>query len=264
MPTEDAISQSREAALRTIELDSRLAQAHSSLGLVNCVFDWKWAEGEARFRHAIELQPGSAKNYQFFPFLCYLPQRRYEEAVALVQHGLSLDPYNASLNAIGTYVYAIAGRYEDAMRQHAFALEIGPEVATVWATGGLAYELQNQSTKAIQAYRRACELSNDAPGSLSNLGHALGHSGKLRESQKILNRLVSLRNLMAVDIAKVHIGLGDEQEALRWLEIAYETRDIHLITVPMDPRFSRLKHQRRFRRLVEGMGLTIEPSLDST
>src|SRR5262249_38885363 len=80
MPSEKAIPQSREAALKTLELDNQLAQAHSSLGLVNCVFDWNWADAETRFRRAIEIQPGSAKNYQFFPFLCYLPQQRFDEA----------------------------------------------------------------------------------------------------------------------------------------------------------------------------------------
>jgi len=256
MPSHEAIPQSREAALKTLELDDRLAQAHSSLGLVHCAFDWNWTEAEARFRRAIELQPGSARNYQFFPFLCYLPQRRFDEAVGLAQRGLSLDPYNPVLNAIGTYIYAISGRYDLAMRQHAFALEIGEKVPTVWATGGLAYELQKQVPQAIGAYRKACELSNDAPGSLSNLGHALAVSGNRAESREILERLIAAGELMAVDIAKVSMGLGETQEALRWLETAFERRDIHLITVPADHRFFRLRDQPGFKRIVEGMGLS--------
>jgi len=255
MPAEEAMPRSREAALKTLELDERLAQGHSSLGLIMCVFDWNWPGAETQFQRAIELQPGLAKNYQYYPFLCLLPQRRYEAAIAMVQRGLLLDPYNAVLNAIATYVYAGAARYQDAIRQHRLALDIGPHLPTVWATGGLAYELQGQMGIAIEAYRKACQLSHDAPGSLSNLGHALATSGDRREPREILKHLTGLAHQPAVDIARVCLGLGQEEEALEWLGIALEHHDFHLITAPMDRRFSRLQDHPRFHELLHCMGL---------
>jgi len=109
--------------------------------------------------------------------------------------------------------------------------------------------------QAIKAYRKACQLSHDKPLPVGCLGHALAVSGKQRDAQEILKQLLGLAPHPPLDIATVYLGLKEDEEALRWLEVALEHHNLHLLTIPMDRRFSRLRNHPRFQNLLKTMGL---------
>jgi TolB-like protein len=255
MPTQQALPLLKEAALRTLELDDQLAQGHSSLGLFESGFEWNWTAGEARFRRAIELQPGLAIIYPFYAVAALLPQLRLQEACSMVERGLSLDPFNPLFHAIAVFVYANAGRHEDALRQYALGLEVNPLFPPTLGAGAIAYERAGRLAEAIPMFQRLCELTQDRPAPLSFLGHALAISGQRAEAQRILQRLLALPMPPDLDIARVYIGLRDAENALRHLEAATLHRDVHLLTVPSDRRFDWLRPHPAFQQILRRMSL---------
>src|SRR5262249_29281614 len=105
MPAKEAMPLSKEAALRTLEIDGESAEAHASLGLVESGFEWRWASAVARFQRAIELQPSLALVYPFYAVVCLMPQSRLDEACAAAARGVELDPFNPLFHAMATLVY---------------------------------------------------------------------------------------------------------------------------------------------------------------
>jgi len=255
MPSKEAMPLSKEAALRTLQLDPDLAQGHSSLGLVQCAYEWNWASAEVSFRRAIELQPGLAAIYSPYATCCLLPQLRIEEAIAMQQRGLALDPFNPLSRSLATFLYANSGRYEEAFRHQAFGLEFNPNFAPFYYTGGLAHEWNGHSDKAIQAFQKAVELSGNLPAPRGALGHALALSGETERARQILHGLLEIPEPPAADIATVYLGLRDEEETLRWLETAVKQRNMRLLTIPADRRFHWLSMHSRFHAILNQMGL---------
>ncbi|MFN7956120.1 MAG: hypothetical protein U0610_30690 [bacterium] len=255
LPAAEAMPASRDAAMRTLELDADSAQGTSSLGIVESGFEWRWAAGEERFRRAIELQPGLALIYPFYAVVCLLPQLRLDEACAMVRRGLALDPYNPLFHTIATFVYTLARRFDDALLQHALATEVCPGYAPLVASLALVREAQGLVDQAIPGYRKARELTGNPAHLTSFLGHALAISGQRGQARKLLRELTASPLPSALDIVRIHLGLGEVDEALRWLETAVDQRVIHLLTVPADHRFDGIRSHPRFRAIVERMGL---------
>lgn len=255
MPWNEAMPLSREAALRTLELDPQSAHGHSSLGIVECGFDWNWASGEAHFRRAIELQPGLAIVYPFYAFACLLPQSRLAEACSIVGRGLSLDPFNPLFHGIAIFVLAHANRCEEALRQYTLGLEVDPRFPPILAAGAIALERLGRLDEAIAIYRRVCELTQDRPAPLSLLGHALALCGARDEAQSIVRRLLERPLAYDLDVARIYSGLRDADRTIEHLRRAVSSRDIHLLTVPTDARFDWLRCDLRFRKVLQPMHL---------
>jgi adenylate cyclase len=255
-PDRDAMPLSREAALRTLELDGNSPQGHCSLGLVSSVYEWNWTAAETSFRRAIELQPGLAATYPFFAWCCLLPQSRMDEAGDMARRGLALDPFNPLYHAVAITIYVLAGRYDEAHRQSALAMAVSPDFPPIVAAGAAAHEFSGHPDKAIPIYRKLCETTNYVPGLASQLAHALAISGEKGEARRILDRLLALPDAPAIDIATVYSGLRDANETTRWLEAAAEERQVHLIFVPPDPRFAWLRSNPRFQDFLKRMGIT--------
>jgi tetratricopeptide (TPR) repeat protein len=144
---------SKEAALKTLELEPDSAEGHGSLGLVRSAFEWNWASGDASFQRAIALQPGLASIHSAYATYCLLPQLRFDEACAMLERSLSLDPFNSLSRGHAVFAYANAGRYQDALRQQAFGLEFNPLFAPFFYWGGLAHEWEGHLDKAIPPLR---------------------------------------------------------------------------------------------------------------
>jgi tetratricopeptide (TPR) repeat protein len=254
MPAQQAMPLSKEAALKTLELDPEAAEGHSSLGLIQCAFEWNWAAAEASFHRAMELQPGLAFIYHPYALYCLLPQLRIEEACKMAERALSLDPYNPMTRALAIFLYANISRFDDAMRHLAFGSEFSPNFVPLLYCGGLTHEWQGNLDEAKATFRRACELA-PLPSPLGALAHTLAISGEKEEPRRIIKKLMEIPDRPAVDLAIAHLGLGDDYEALRWLEVAVEQRNIRLLTVSADPRFRRLAGDRKFQGVLGRMGL---------
>jgi adenylate cyclase len=259
MRTEDGLRLAREAAQKALALDPDSALGLGLLAGVESACDWRWQEAEARFRRALELQPGLPNTYLTYCYCCLIPQLRIDEACTILERGLSNDPFNPLIHGCLVDLYGRLGRYDDALRQHATALSIAPDYAPISVAAGLAHEWNGHLEKAIPEYRRACELSRHAPYVVSSLAHALARLGEREEPLGIARQLEET-GPWETDTARVYLGLRDFDEALRWLELAAERRTLHLFRVSGDPRFDPLLPHPRFQQILRAMGLPITRS----
>jgi TolB-like protein/Tfp pilus assembly protein PilF len=258
-----ALPLSREASVRTLALDPDSAAGLSSMAAVDCATQWRWESAEVFFRKAIALQPALVQSYMLFVFCCLIPQRRLLEAQETLERALSVDPFNPLLHAAAIDVLGRSGRCADAMGQHRLALNIAPEYAPISAAAGLAHEWCGHLPEAIAEYRKTCELSQNAPYPLSCLGHALAVAGETAEAHDVLERLHQSNAQTAADVARIHVGLRNTEDALRWLEIAVEQRSMYLLRVAGDPRFDCLSSKPQFQTLMRRMQLPVAPGVMS-
>lgn len=256
-PSEIVMPLSREAALKSVALDPHSALGLHSLATAECVLEWQWASAEARFLRAISLQPSIAIGYIEYVVFCLIPQLRFEEARDIIERGLTLDPFNPLLHAVAIHIYGRLGRPEQAMRQYSIALRVAPEYPPISVAAGMSHEWNGDLGAAIAMYRKACQLSGDAPYPLSCLAHALAVDGNHAETRRLLRKLEAGPIVASSDLARVYCGLRDSSETLRHLETAARTKCIYLLRITGDPRFDWLLPEPRFRAVLQTMGLPV-------
>ncbi len=249
---EESLPAAEAAAKKALELDDTLAEAHTSLALVLLAYDLDFDGSIREFRRAIELNPNYATAHHWFGIGPLMRSGRFDEAIAKCKRAVELDPLSLINNADLGNTYSRAGRYDEAIEQLRKTLEMDPGFYYAHGALGRALESKGALEAAIEEYQKARAL-NDDPGVLAELGHAYASSGKKTEALKILDQLKELskqRYVSAYSFALVYLGLGDKEEALRWLEKSYQDRegsDIALIKINLffdalrgDPRFEAL------------------------
>jgi tetratricopeptide (TPR) repeat protein len=247
----------KAAATRALEIDDTLANAHASFGMIKMQYDWDWAGAEREFRRAIELDPNYATAHQWLGNLLAATGRT-EQAIASCRRAQQLDPLSMIINGdLGFFLFA-ARRYDEAIEQVRNALEIDPGFAQGHWSLGLSYEQKEMYQKASVEFQKVFELSGSTSRTLGCLGHAYALSGN---RQKALQALADLRELSkrhyvsASDFAMIYLGLGDNEQALQWLEKGFEDRAWGMVFMKVDPRFDGLRADSRFTNLLRRMKL---------
>lgn len=252
MPAVESMPLCRQAAENTLELDPNAAEGHCSLGIVRSGFEWRWREAEAHFERAIELQPSLAIIYPFYAVVCLTPQRKFDKACAMIERSRELDPFNPLALVIGALIYSWAGRHDDVHRLHRLGLDLDAALPPTLPAEAITQEQEGNLDVAIEGFSRMAELR---PEMMGFLGHALARAGRRTEALQWAERLQRLPVPAPLDIARVHVGLRDANEALRWLAEAVAQRTPHLILVPADPRFDWLRSDPRYADIVRPMAL---------
>jgi tetratricopeptide (TPR) repeat protein len=170
----------------------------------------------------------------------------------MIDHSLALDPFNPLFLVIAAFVYLCAGRYDEVHRLHGLGKDLNPAAPSTGPVEALAKELEGRYDEAIEDFRGFAEHRVDMT---SFLGHALAIAGRADEARRCVERLSALPTPPAFDIARVHVGLRDADEALRWLEKAVAQRAVHLMLLPADPRFDWLRSHPRYSEVVRAMAL---------
>ena len=249
----EAFPKAKAAALKALELDSSLAEAHAALGFVLFYGEWDWAAAERELKHAIELNPGYVISHHWYAE--YLgAMGRHDQAIAEIKRAQELDPLSPLLFAIGGEIYALARRYDEAIEQCRKALELDSNYA-------LAHQNLGSSFFGKRMYKEAAAeyvMADRAWGKTNSSGLALAYAltGKRGEALKILGRLrepssqLELDSLMA---AKLYLALGENQEALDWLEKAYEEHEPYAPFWNVSPVLDPLRSDPRFQDLLRRM-----------
>jgi len=242
----------REAVARARELDGELAEADASLALVDMMSDWKWVAAEQEFKSAIQRNPTYTPARQWYAKLLSA-QGRHSEALAQIKQAQDLDPLSLIIGAIVAYVYYFARQYDEVIYHGRKNLEMDPHFTLTYWDLGWAYEQKGMFDEAIATFKKAISLCGSGTKIVSELAYTYAVSGRKGDADNELKRLLRLSKKHYVspyEIAIVYVGLGENDEALTWLEKAVEDRAWESITLPVEPKLDCLRSHPRFKDLV--------------
>ena len=257
-PAEKAYTKAKAAALKALEIDDKLAEAHATLACIISDYDWDFVGAEKEFKLAIELKPGYATAHHFYAF--HLSDLgRHEEAMKEIRIARNLDPLAPRISAnVGLFLY-FEGRNREAIEELNKALEVDPNHFATYIWLGFSYEAMGKYEDAVRCYLRAIELSGRSKDRDPYLAGYYALMGKQEEARKILNNLIeySKGNYMpSVIVASVFSALGEKEQAFAWLEKAFRERDpFLLIYLRTWHRFDPLRSDPRYAALLRRMGL---------
>jgi len=255
MTPKEALPKAKAAAIRALELDSTLGEAHNSLAFCLDGFDWDLAAGEKEFRRAIELNPGYATAHHWYAWHLSL-LGRYDEAVVEMRKAENLDPLSLIINADFAELLVLAHAYDESIQQSRKTIEMDGNFAMAHNQLGQAFLQKHMNDDAVGELQKAVQLSGGSPTCIANLARADVASGKKSEAEKLLSELEKRSSpgySHASEIATVYVALGNRDQAMNWLEKGYEER--FNPGVLLRPGFDALRSDARFVDMERRMGL---------
>jgi len=257
LPPAEAFPKARQAALRALELDANLAEAHTAIAFVHYQGDWNWDEAEREFRLAIDLNGNYTLAHQWYSNLL-ASLGRYDEAIGEAKRAQELEPFNLIASAQIGWISYLAHRPEDAIREAQNILKLDPNFFAAHRYLALGLQSQGRLDEAVEEYEKVVSLSRGSILVRTELGHAYAVAGRRREALEILeelNQLSATRHVSAYLPALIHTGLGDVESAIRALNKAFDERAERLVYIAADPRFDRLRSDKRYLDLLRRIGL---------
>jgi serine/threonine-protein kinase len=254
---EKAYSQAKDAALRALELDDKLAEAYVSLAAVKHNYEWAWSDAEKLYKHAIELNPNSATAHQWYAELL-MSTGRIEEAKREIKHASEIDPLSPIIKMqLANYYYYVRD-YDRAIHGFQKALELYPNFLFTHLYLSFTFSKVNKHKEAVRSMQKVNSLEQ-SPRNLAYLGYINAVSGNTNKAVEICDSLTKLSNMEllphASAMAVLYIGLGDYDQAFYWLEKAYDHREYDLNFLKVEPLFDPLADDQRFTELLKKMGL---------
>jgi TolB-like protein/tetratricopeptide (TPR) repeat protein len=257
-PGIQAFPRAKAAALKALELNDSLPEAHNALAFAKHSFDWDWAGAEQAYQRAVALNPNFATARHWYGF--YLGMLgRADEALAQMRRAQELNPLSMIIRThLGLMLYQ-GRRYDEAIEQLRQTLEMEPDFAAAHYFLAWAYEQKGMDEKTVTHLERALMLSAGTPDRVGALGHAhavFKRKEQARKALKELHKLAERRFVSAYDFAIVYVGLGEADQAFQWLERACEERSFSmLMSLKAEPRLDPLRSDARFQDLGRRVGL---------
>jgi len=259
VPSKDSLSRAKSAALKAVELDDTLADAHASLAFIAETHEWDWATAEREYKRALELNPGDARTHNWYAgYLTYTGH--FEDGVVEAKRARELDPLSLPINNALAGRLLVAGRSEEALNQAYETLQLDAHFAPAHQTLGWIFLNRGNNDRAIEQFQQALQLSGSNDTDLAvDLGYAYAVAKKPKDARRILAKLEALHSRGLAQSGALGIlygALGESDKAFAWLNKAYEERDPELtyLKVP-GRRFAPLQKDPRYRQLVRRMGL---------
>jgi DNA-binding winged helix-turn-helix (wHTH) protein/TolB-like protein/Tfp pilus assembly protein PilF len=243
----EGFPKAKEAATRALEINESSAEAHTSMAFIRFRWDWDRTATDREFQEAIKLKPAYAPAHQWYSSYLVAVER-FDEAIAEAKRTEELEPLSFVASSHLGWIYYLSGQNDNAIRQCKKILELDPSSFPARRYLGLAYEAKGMYTEAITEFQTGVKLSG-SPLMWALLGHAYAVSGKTAEAKQVLNDLQQLQGQRYVSpytVAAIYAGLGDREQAFKWLETAMEERDIWLMNLKVDPVFAKLRTNRQF------------------
>ena len=261
-PAAEVWPKSKVLALRALEIDPTLAEAHNALGEVNLLYDWDWQAAEGEFKLAIELNPSYGMPHRLYA-MCLQMAGRFDEAIAERKRAIEIEPLDVITNNEAAQTFYLARKYDEAIKQAQIVLEMNPRFADGYHSLGLAYLQEGRYDQAIAVFQKAeglaeLQKADTLPAVSANLGYAYAMSGKTGEARRVLSalkRLARRRYVSPYGLAVVFTGLGDKDQAFECLKRACEERSNPVRNVNVDPKLDSLRTDPRYPELLRCIGL---------
>jgi tetratricopeptide (TPR) repeat protein len=259
MSPSERVARARAAALKAVEIDDTIAEAHTSLAYIAHRFDWDWRGAEKEFKRAIELNPNYATARQWYGFFL-ATMGRMDEAIAEAKLAQQIDPLSLGMNSALGRIYHFARQYDRAIDQFRKTIDMDPNFAAAHSDLAESYGMKGMHTEAIAEYEKALTISRRNVFYLAELGWAHAQAGNIAQARLSLNQLeeISYEGYVApFAFAFIHIGLGDKDQAFAWLEKEFEQRGNPMVFLKAEPLFDPLRSDPRFHALLRRVGLPL-------
>ncbi len=264
LPPMEAYPKGKAAALKALELDNSMPEAHATLGVVKRDFEWDWSGAGHEFQRAIELNPGCVEAYHWRSTLLSM-LGRHSEALNEKTKALTIDPLSVVIRTDLARAYYFSRDYDQSLEQYRAALDMDPDFGSAHLWRAQVYEQKGLFEQAIEDLNTGMRLSGDSTFALAKFGQGCAMAGRKDEARAVLhqlNALSSKRYVSPYDVAMVHLGLQENDEAFVWLQRAFEQRSLWLGYLNVEPQLDPLRSDQRFQELFRRVGLNqiSEPS----
>ena len=258
LPPKEAYPQAKRAAMRAVELDERVAEAHATLAYIKTGYDWDWPGAEEGFRRAIELNPNYETAHQWYAE--YLSgMGRHQEAIAEIRRAREINPLSLIINAVEVSVLCIAREYDQGISQGQKALEMDPHFAEVYGYLKRCYDQKGMYKEAIAAHQMRRKLAGlDAEESAALREAAAATSARVYWQKRLEQEVEESKRELSggFEMAEIFAQLGEKDQAFAWLERAYEERSFMMLYLKVAPNLDPLRSDPRFADLLRRVGLT--------
>ncbi|MGB7220683.1 MAG: tetratricopeptide repeat protein [Vicinamibacterales bacterium] len=242
LPGAAAIAAAKEAALKAIELDPGLGEAHAAIGQILVRSDGDWAGADKEFKRAVELNPSVVDTCACYAMLLS-SMGRSSEALAVVQRALAANPLDSFVHAVYGVVLSGARRFPEAVPYLQRALELDSKQGLASAVLAHLYEAERPQD-AVTLLERLPEFKGSAP-----LGLAYVSAGRRDDALQIVQALTRTPEPPRMGIAAIYVALGDTTRGLDWVEKSIDAREAQGPPL-IDAVFDRVRENPRFRKLV--------------
>jgi len=252
----EGVPRGKAAAKKAIELDPMLADAYVAMGFARMNFDWDWVGAEKDFKRALDLGPHSSLAQDGYANFLVL-RGRFNEATAVLNRALELDPLSPGLHHDLGWTCRMSGQFDRAIPHFLRALELDRSMLASRVLLGSCYLVTGKPTQALAEFKAVLQSAPNWPWAQSFLGYAYGVTGRRKEAKRVLvglEKLAKKRYVPPQAQAYVYLGLGQNDIVLDWLEKAYEGHDVEMAFLNVDVLLAPLRNEPRFQALLKKAG----------
>lgn len=253
----ETMPKAKAAALKALQLDEKLGEAHASLAFTKSYYDWDWEGALTEYRRAIELNPGYATAHHWYAG-CLRSMGLLEKAEKANRRAQELDPLSPAITRDLGRVFRWEGHYDSAIGELQKTIELDPGFSSGYLNLGLTYQDKGMQVDALTAIHKARELDKNDPEILGVLGYYYARSGDKGRAEELLQdlrRLSGRRYVSPTAVALIWVGLGEKDRAFEWLDEAHKTKDPLLSWLKIDSVFQPLRSDRRYFQLLKSINL---------
>ena len=250
--------EARKAAVKALELDPTVGEAHASLGFFTFLYDWDWLKTEVEFKRAIDLSPNYAQAHHWYSiYLAHMG--RHEEAIQEAQLAQQLDPLSLLMNQTAGMVLCLARQYDRAMEELRKVIDMDANYAAAHGTLGLVYARKGMCEQAIDEFATVASLAGGHPAVATSVKALTAYTyavcNRTDKARALVNEISAEPTASAYLLATIYASLGEHDRALDWLDRAYADRDVQVVALKVDPALDPLRPTTRFQELVARIGL---------
>jgi eukaryotic-like serine/threonine-protein kinase len=257
----DVFPKAEAAAIKALEIDDTLAEAHTAFGSVKALYKWDWTGAEREFKRAIALDPSNAHAHnRYVLFLMWMG--RFDEGLTESKRAEDLDPLSPEIVGDTGYAYLAARQYDDSILQCKKAIDLEPSAMWLHAILAWAYARKGDYAQAISEYERmglqGYGVSAENQLIASGLGWIYAVAGRRKDAERVIQGFNTLSSRASVDplwVAEIYSGLEDKERAFEFLEKSYRRHSANLAYLKADPFWDNLRSDPRYADLLRRMGL---------
>ncbi len=256
-PVSELMAKAKDAATTALEIDNSLAEAHTSLALVNLTYDWDFEGAASSFRRALELNPNYAVAHHWYSEYLIV-MRRHEDAMEELKRAQELDPTSLIISRDIGRAFYYSRKYDEAIAEYRRTLEMDAEFLPAVFYLGLAYTQKGMFPEAVAELEKADALARGSASTKAALVYVYAKSGETDKARGLFNELIRTPRQNPVpsfEIAVANLGLGQKDAAFELLQKACSERSYRLIHLQNDPPFDDLRSDPRFTSVLQCVGL---------